>query len=153
MMFFKVIYYLIGLLIVGYKMFRIGDKNFNGDLFEVFRWHEKEKEKGNENIWNDMKEKMGPELRNGILYFVGFTLLEITWLGIGLFTYNWLLFIAIFLYAFIFSKVMMNSMKKYKSVFIKLVNLNLFIGIVTILFAIVNTFHLHIDLFKLIFGG
>jgi hypothetical protein len=152
-MFFKVIYYLIGLVIVAYKMYRISDKNFNSDLFDIWCWHGEEKKKGNKDVWSDMKEKLGTEIHNKIIFFTIFTLLEFSWLGVGLLTYNWLLFVALFIYGFLFNRIMKNRMKKYKSVFMSSTNMNLTIGIMVILFAIINTFHLHIDLIKLIFGG
>lgn len=150
MMFFKVIYYLIGLVLVAYKTHRLTNKEINGDLYDVWRCHEEEKKKGNKLDW---KEVLSEELRNKFYIFAGFVLLEITWIGVGLFTYNWLLFLGFFIYSFLFNRVMKNRIEKYKSVFISTTNMNLVIGIGIILFAIINTFHLHIDLFKLIFGG
>jgi hypothetical protein len=78
--------------------------------------------------------------------------LTLVWLGVGLFTFNWFLFILYFVVSFIIGKLSVNA-KKYKSSFVATTKIQAIWGSAVIIFAIINTFHLHINLFQLIFGG
>lgn len=153
-MFFKVIYYLIGLGIVTYKLYRLGKPELTRDFWDTWRWHEEAKEKGETPTdVDEWKEKLGVDHFNEVLLLAGMAILEFSWLIVGLFSYNWLLFLVFLAYGVIANKMMKKTWTVSRSSYVSSTQMNLFIGVCVILFALINTFHLHIDLVKLIFGG
>ena len=122
-MFFKVIYYLIGIGIVLYNLYRLSDKRFSYDLFEWYQIFQEKKKEG--------KEKEALKIIENDKDFA----------------------IKIIVFSFFMYKVSVKSLKNNRATsYIKEVNFKIGVSIAIILFAIINTFHLHIDLIKLIFG-
>jgi hypothetical protein len=101
----------------------------------------------------DYKAKLGSDFVNQTVVWLVFMLAEFLWMGIGLFSYNWWLFLGYMIFTFAYGKLNKARVKKYKSVYMSHSAFNLVLGMIVILFAIINTFHLHIDLIKLIFGS
>ena len=153
-MFFKVIYYLIGLAIVGYKAYRLSQPELTKDFWDLWRWHDKAKKDGTKpTTTQEWKDKLGEDMFTSVITMALFAVAEFSWLILGLFSYNWVLILAFLIYGFVYNKAMKKRMETYRSVFVSSTNMNLFLAICVILFALINSFHLHIDLFKLIFGG
>ena len=153
-MFFKVIYYLIGLGLVVYKVYRLSNPEQTKDFWDIFRWHEKAKEDGTEpTSVDEWKEKLGVDTFNNVIMMAILAIVEFSWFFVGIFTYNWALLLAFMVYSFVSYRIMKPKLKTYQSSFVSYTNTQLFLGICIILFAVINSFHLHIDLVKLIFGG
>ena len=146
-MFFKVIYYFIGLLLVLINLYRLSDTNSLNDIFDINKKYRESKEEGKDFDLDTLDKDM-----KAYLYFIfGFGMVALIWLGIGIFTYNWVIIIAFFFISFLLKKIYRNS-KKYRDSFIALTKTQIMLFVITVLFAIINTFHLHIDFIKLIFG-
>ena len=84
-----------------------------------------------------------------------FNALVILWAGIGLFTANWLIFVAFLIFIFLIYAPINNIVKKVFGFGKAYTTLHIFGTIVDILligFAIINQYHFKIDLFKLLFN-
>ena len=84
-----------------------------------------------------------------------FNALVILWAGIGLFTANWLIFVAFLIFIFLIYTPINNIVKKVFGFGKAYTTLHIFGTIVDILligFAIINQYHFKIDLFKLLFN-
>jgi Flp pilus assembly protein TadB len=153
-MFFKLIYYLIGIGIIMYKSYRLSQPETTKDMWEVWVWHETAKKNKTAPTTTDgWKEKLGQDLFNSIVFFAIMAVIEASWMIVGLFTYNWALILAFIAYGLIFNRLMKQKLKNSMNTYVSSVNFNLYLTMAVILFAIINSFHLHIDLVKLIFGG
>jgi Flp pilus assembly protein TadB len=117
-------------------------------------WHETaKKDKTAPTTTDGWKEKLGQDLFNSIVFFAIMAVIEASWMIVGLFTYNWALILAFIAYGLIFNRLMKQKLKNSMNTYVSSVNFNLYLTMAVILFAIINSFHLHIDLVKLIFGG
>ncbi len=147
-MFFKVIYYLIGLFIVFFNFYRLNDMEFMGDLFDLNKKSKELKAQGEKFDYDSLDD----DFKHKLYWLIGVAFLALVWFAIGLFSYNWFLFLAYFVASFILGKINPN-VKKNKTSFLAVTKTQIVLGISVILFAIINTFHLHIDFIKLIFGA
>ena len=148
-MFFKVIYYLIGLAIVVYQLYFL-NKDFIKDMYEIWRESDELKKEGKK-FDTDLLDE---DFKKKILGFALMMLIQLAWFFIGIFTFNWVLFVAYFIYGFIVGKV--GNWKKSQTTFLTMAGISKAIVVSIILFSIINSFHLHINLFeqlKVLFGG
>jgi len=149
-MFFKYIYYFIGVAIAMHEFYKMSHaKYFEQKGDELIKYHgENKDENGNISIKN-----LPADLKNFSIHLTIWMVLELGWTIIGLFTYNWVAFIALLIWNFISSKLLYAPFVKYKN-YIRLYNFVVrFILILFIFFVTLNSFHLHIDLISLIFGS
>lgn len=145
-MFFKVIYYLIGLAIVAYHLYFL-NKDFIKEIYKIWKESDELKKEGKKIDVNSIDD----DFKNKIVVFALMMLIQVAWFFIGFFTFNWLLFAAYFVYGFIVGKI--SKFKKSQHIFLTMATINKVIVVGIILFSIINTFHLHINLFNIIFGG
>lgn len=152
-MFFKVLYYLLGIIVVIYKLGRFYNTNDTKEIWKLSRWYDDAK--ANKTIpktTDGWKEKLGEQYSTIILMLM-FSFIELLFILVGLFTYNWLIFLSLIIYSLISNGFLDKFYKINESTFLFSTQFNLMLYILAYLFAIVNTFHLHINLFNIIFGG
>jgi len=145
-MFFKVIYYLIGLIVVGYQIYGI-NREFLRNVFYYSEANKKAKKRGEElNL-----DTLSSDFKKQVTVFGFMMLFQVSWLLIGLFSFNWQLILLYFGISTISGLI--YRMNKNVNSFVTIGMFQRIVIILTILFATINSFHLHINLFQLIFGG
>ena len=149
-MFFKVIYYLIGIGIVLYELGMLGKfKDYVNDSFDFLQWNKSKKEElGTTPKWDDYP----PDIKEFAKPLAIFFSIEVIWMLLLLFTFNWLAVILYFIWSFIMKKVWYESVQNDRSGYANYLFTHKVVLISFIIFTIVNTFHLHINLFNVIFG-
>lgn len=130
------IYYLIGFFIVIQKIYHsITIKKHLKEKFDL------DKQIRTKNIeffesWDDVDKKL-----------ILFTIPEVVWLAIGLLSFNWFIFVFIFVEKSIFS--LFNSLfVKPNSLYKISILLSLIIEILVIGLMVINHFHLNLDLYE-----
>ena len=142
---FKFLYYFVGVII-----FLI----YLSTLFHYNSWFRKywdgrkwflKKYKKHEHEWSDLPD----EAKNYIIWVLAVFLPFIIWSLIGFFTYNWILFIGYWAISFIIAGLTKLFTGFGYSYFTGIIDYVIAIGL--ILFSLINSYHLHIDLLNLIF--
>jgi len=95
--------------------------------------------------WDDFSSEYKTEIKKklGLLYIV-------IWMLIGLFTVQWVAFLAILIFNFGIINPL-SKIKKYSMFYTVIHWLNSIIGFAFAVFVIINHYHLHIDLTELFF--
>jgi len=90
-----------------------------------------------------------------VIWYVLFSLVVILWAGIGLLTANWLIFATYLIFSFVIYSPISSIVRKlfgFGKAYVVLHILGTIVDILLIGFAIINQYHLKIDLFKLFFN-
>jgi len=137
----KTIYYFVGLMLLGYElMFLIG---FKGQMKRIKAyWDYKKDHEVKTEDWDNLPDDVKNTRILGV--FVGIPL--ILWLLGGLLTFNWLLFVFYWVYFFII--VALKEISRPSSIYSGIVFFDTLVSIVFIAFVIINSYHLHIDLWQ-----
>jgi len=96
------------------------------------------------------KEDMNSEDYKIVNAYESIILFNFLWIFFGLVTKNWKLFLTVLIFNF-FINLILNSVKSYRIVFYLFESLKFCVILSTIGFSVINHFHLHIDIFDLIF--
>jgi hypothetical protein len=96
--------------------------------------------------WDEYSE----EEQKFLLPKVIFSFYIFIWLILGIFTIQWVLFLAMFAFIFLVIKPLSKLTKENKLAFTILHWLNSIIGLGFVLFVIVNKYHLRIDVWQLV---
>ncbi len=137
------LFYIVGLVVI-LSVLNIISK-FKS-IYSVREWEQKYKKVvGKIPVRSDYRSKSEYNLsrKMGILY-----LFEITWVIIGILTYNWYLFLGLIIFSFI--SVIILKPFRYTLVFKILSVLFLIIRLVLYTYLVINHFHLHIDTYEVI---
>ncbi len=137
------LFYIVGLVVI-LSVLNIISK-FKS-IYSVREWEQKYKKVvGKIPVRSDYRSKSEYNLsrKMGILY-----LFEITWVIIGILTYNWYLFLGLIIFSFISGMILKPF--RYTLVFKILSVLFLIIRLVLYTYLVINHFHLHIDTYEVI---
>ncbi len=137
------LFYIVGLVVI-LSVLNIISK-FKS-IYSVREWEQKYKKVvGKIPVRSDYRSKSEYNLsrKMGILY-----LFEITWVIIGILTYNWYLFLGLVIFSFIFGMILKPF--RYTLVFKILSVLFLIIRLLLYTYLVINHFHLHIDTYEVI---
>lgn len=135
------IYYLIGLIFLFEELIWIMDPVHQvKSSLNWLRYHKKEKNYKN---WNSHSEEY-----KSLLLKHSSKLISFIWLLMGLFTFQWVLFLSIILFnVIIISPISKRYLKNINiKGYTKLHWFNSLIGLLFVLFIIINKFHLHIQI-------
>lgn len=135
----KHIYYFIGILFLIYEL---------QWLFKPYELSVKTRKiiSDSKKYRNTKFNETPKEYKNDLLNIAVPQFLYLIWLGVGLFTFNWLTFLFLLVFGFTIGRIqnLKNDIVWYSSV----VWINTVVYIIGILFSIINSYHLKIDLFE-----
>jgi len=145
MMFFKVVYYFIGLIFVFIELAKLSKvESYVRKITDYSSWTKMRKKKGESTDWEDTPEELKSYMLIILIYFI----LTLIWMGIGLLTFNWGFVLSYFILMMIVTKISPKKPKYSKGV-VYLTTFWIFFNISFYLFLIINTFHLHIKFLEL----
>ncbi len=147
---FKIFYYIIGMIIIFREISHlINLKQHSYDAFDFLMWFRRKKEEwGYKPEWRDYT----PEIKEFAKPLMVWAVIIFSWLLLGLATFNWMVIVLYFVIVVPILKAWYKKIETRESYMIHtLVAKLILIG--TILFMIINSFHLHISLQQFIFGG
>ena len=146
-MFFKVIYYFIGLLIVFIEMIKLVKvKEYVLLITDYSSWVKMRKKNDESTDWGDIPEEYKVPMIGLLIYYV----ISFIWLGIGIFTFNWAFVLSYIIFFTLSSKLRpKNQNIVYSQAFVTRTTFWIIFNICFYLFLILNTFHLHINFLDL----
>ena len=101
------------------------------------------------------KRKLFAELSNeerNVIIHAAFSLFVVIWAGIGLFTFNWVIFASFLFFCFVIYGPISNVIRKlfgFGKTYVMLHIVGTVVDILLVGFAIINQYHLKIDVLKL----
>ncbi len=137
------LFYIVGLVVILTILNLISKFK---SIYSVREWEQKYKKVvGKIPLRSDYRTKTEYNLSRkiGILY-----LFEISWVVIGILTYNWYLFLGLIVFSFILGMILKPF--RYTFVFKILSLIFLIIRLILYTYLVINHFHLHIDTYEVI---
>lgn len=145
MMFFKVIFYFIGLIFVFIELVKLGKLDeYVRKVTDYMGWIKMRKKKDESTDRDDTPEEFKSFMMVLTIYYIS----ELAWLGIGLFTFNWVFILTYFALMMIVSKLTPKK-KTYSKGLVGWTGFWILFNISFYMFLIINTFHLHINFLDL----
>jgi uncharacterized ion transporter superfamily protein YfcC len=146
MMFFKVIYYFIGLVFVLVELGKLARLKEYVRFFTDYKsWTKMRKRKKESTGWEETPEEFKTPMKLMLIYFFSTFL----WMGLGLFTFNWGFIIVYFIMLITATKLSTNKKGVYSSGLVAWTGFWILFNISFYIFLILNTFHLHINFLEL----
>lgn len=146
-MFFKLVYYLGGAFFFIVSLLRVmGTTQRTKNMFFIMKWN---KNNDTTNMkWNEYPEA----IKHQIIGLFVITIPFFIWLIIGVFSFNWVLYVAMLAFTLITNPISSFSLKYNLKGLYGVYNLFYYLTVaVFCLFVIINTFHLQIDFKQLLF--
>lgn len=139
--FLTYVFYILGLWYLAIEISFLGNTRHRLELAKRFAYLNK----GNKKHLTEVKA----EMENIIKEIGGSMLFQFTWLGIGLFTVNWPVFLGILLTSILLGLIGSDD-KKVSTVYVVLCQLQTLGCIAATLFILINKFHLHLPLGEIV---
>lgn len=136
----KHIFYLIGIVFIIKEWLWI--TNPKGQLDRTKKWSSAQKENEGRNTWSEYTD----EYKSFLILKVVPSLVILVWVIVGLFTFNWLAFLAIIIFNIAVINPISNQLEHGTSYMI-LHWFNSVLGFAFGVFVILNSYHLKIDLY------
>ena len=134
----KELFYFIGLVFASIQMFQLSHLNsWTKKLTNILIWTKENKANEKHYDWDDLPD--------GMIFICIYMSLFLTWLGIGLLTYNWEFF-SLYLVFWSFGSIFSSKSTEFTAWKVVYGAMWKVVGICFFVFVALNSFHLHIEL-------